>query len=484
MSQFWGSVHLRNSGGTLLCGLVLSAAALSPQETASIGIAPGSGVDVQTSVEGPQRYGPTTGLVRALAYAFEIDARRIDALEWMEKAPFDIHAQAGAGEDVRPLLREALVAKFQIVWHKETRLADVWVMSLPGPAPARLQPSTKPATAGNGLSLGEVVADLNCAPCEFESIAPMLARALDAPLIDETGLGGAYEFSLSWRRDDPGSLAAAWQEAAGVALIREARPAEFLVIDAATNPFAPPEQPRAWACEAAPAVRAALDALPRMDADARWALARKYPRDVFVQMRVQDALGGKPSPEWDRARALYRELNDPVLGPFLEARLTRSDSLLAGVLKRAPEFPWAHLAAVEGTEAPGRRDVRRAETHMREFRRLCPESLAALAHYGNVEDPVMLEQAAEAAARLLAGRVDEEAFAAWPAYWDLRLRIARSEDRAALRARIRADLNRLRLYHRPASTAWAAALRHGFRLLGDEAGEAWLDGLTSARPKT
>jgi hypothetical protein len=203
----------------------------------------------------------------------------------------------------------------------------------------------------------------------------------------------------------------------------------------------------------------------------------------------------QPSLEWDRARALYRDLNDPVLSPFLEARLIlrrdglRSQSLLAGVLKRAPEFPWAHLVQVEWTEMPDRRDVRRAETHMREFRHLCPATLAAFSHYRNIEDPVMLEEAANSLGSLLATRVDDEAFAAWPVYWDLRLRITPAEDRAALWAHIRMDLNRLRLYYRPASPAWIAALRHGFRLLGDEAGAEWLDRLsapsaTSGRPKT
>jgi uncharacterized protein (TIGR03435 family) len=481
----------------LVCRGFLVAATLLSQDP----IPPGVSITLSSSAgarttararaisEGSNRFYVSAGpLVNPIAYAFEVDPAHLDAPDWMRALRFDITARSDDG-DVRAFLRRALIEKFSLVWHKETRLAEVWVMSLPGLPPGRLQPSEKTGPPWPELSFGEVVADLSCSPCQFERVAEVLGLTLDAPVIDETGLGGAFEFRVTWNRADPDSITRAWRDATGIELVLETRPAEFLVIDAAERPDAPAPPPPAWACEATPAMRAELDTLRGMDTGSRWALARKYPRDIFVQMRVQDTFRDQPSLEWQGALAFYRDLKDPVISPYLEARLVlgreraRSESLLADVIKRAPEFPWAHLTVVESTEAPDRRDVPRAERHMREFRRLCPASLAAFSHFRNIEDPAMLEDAAHALAALLDRRVDDEEFAAWPCYWDVLRRITPAEGREILRKQLRMDLIRLRLFHRPASPAWISALRYGYRLIGDEAGTAWLDRIVTSRSR-
>jgi uncharacterized protein (TIGR03435 family) len=65
--------------------------------------------------------------------------------------------------------------------------------------------------------------------------------ALNAPVVDETGLSGTYDFNLRWSpdaaiADDVPALSTALQEQLGLKLERRRTSAEFLVIDRFERP--------------------------------------------------------------------------------------------------------------------------------------------------------------------------------------------------------------------------------------------------------
>ena len=78
----------------------------------------------------------------------------------------------------------------------------------------------------------------------LRDVAFSLSRMLDRPVVDETGLPGAYEFELTWdpnsgsvsrAADDRASMFTALQEQLGLRLDSRKGPVEFLVIDSAES---------------------------------------------------------------------------------------------------------------------------------------------------------------------------------------------------------------------------------------------------------
>jgi uncharacterized protein (TIGR03435 family) len=79
----------------------------------------------------------------------------------------------------------------------------------------------------------------------MRDVAFSLSRMLDRPVIDQSGLTGAYKFELTWdpnaasvnaAADTRASLFTAIREQLGLRLDSRQGPVEFLVIDAAQRP--------------------------------------------------------------------------------------------------------------------------------------------------------------------------------------------------------------------------------------------------------
>ncbi|MCC6860332.1 MAG: TIGR03435 family protein [Bryobacterales bacterium] len=469
-------------------------AALAQTPAARISIEPAAPGMPRRTLLGQDRFiASGITLDRLIAHAFETDPWKIVAPEWFQQSRYDVRADhepgagsagrraIGLGPDIRPALRGALTGKFSLVYHHETRQVEAWVMRLPGAASARLTPASPSADRGPAVSQGGTFVQLACKPCRFRHAVDSLRRVLGAELSDETDLGGVFDFSVMWKRGDPDSLIEAWREAAGIQLSREFRPAEVLVIDSAIRPDLEPPPP-ADACEAAPAIRGALDMLPAIGdyrlsyaerMGPRRDLARRYPYDLFVQMRLQETLAAMPhmTEEWARALDSYHKLENPVLRDLLVARLilplqkVQSEKLLLGITEGTAEWPWAQLALAEWSRLHSPGDTARLEGHLQAFRRLCPESLAALRFAPAVRSPELSAGLARAAGPVLSRRVDGEAIAAYPLYWDALL----AADPDAAPARIRADVARLRFLNRLADPGWLHTLCHGYGLLQDAA---------------
>ncbi len=428
-------------------------------------------------------------LKETIAELFDYDVLNVVTPDWMDKERYDIDGKrVERWQDRRDAIRRVLEEKFSLVVQEEKRPKDVWVLSTPQGKTPQLRPAEQPIwkQGCNGQQGSFRLRMYGACDLRFAKFA--VERLLGEPVIDETELTGFYNFDVIWDKNDPGATQRSWWDQLGVQVARETRMVDVLVVVSAVKPpeVVAEEEARRWPCEASPAVRAALEALPA--GEQRWDPLRKlagdYPFDPFVQARFQDALRERKDPgEWDAALARYRAVNDAILGPFLEGRLlldadaVQSERLLLETVRRAPQFPWAHLALVEWMETDGRRDVGRAETHMREFRRLCPASLAAFRHYRNIEYAEMLREADRALRGVLARRVDPEAASMWPVAWDLLLRITPPERLPVVRQQIRADLMRLRFLNQVDRPEWVAAMRYGYRLIEDAAGLESLEAL-------
>jgi|SRR5688572_22869928 len=211
-------------------------------------------------------------LRRIIAVAYRLhpvlDRDRVIGPAWIDTARFDISARAPAGTPVEQnpdLLLQLLRDRFKLVSRVEMRDSAVYAL-VPARADRRLGPqltpssldcskkedfispqkpqcgilSTKDANGviirGGGRSLAE--------------LAKNLIGRVDRPVIDRTGLAGAYDFVLLFtpegmapKRDgiagpnlDGTSLFTALQEQLGLKLEPQRGPVEYIVIDRIEQP--------------------------------------------------------------------------------------------------------------------------------------------------------------------------------------------------------------------------------------------------------
>jgi uncharacterized protein (TIGR03435 family) len=71
----------------------------------------------------------------------------------------------------------------------------------------------------------------------MEMLANLLSgRGGKGPVVDKTGLQGAYDFTLSWDENAGPDLATALQEQLGLRLESQKVPVSYFVIDSAQKP--------------------------------------------------------------------------------------------------------------------------------------------------------------------------------------------------------------------------------------------------------
>ncbi len=132
--------------------------------------------------------------------------------EWTNETLYDINAKPAAGsntsrEQMADMLQALLADRFTLELHRETRATDGFAV-----VPVRR------GTLGAGLKTSDIDCDTTPETARCRSTptpdstfivagAPMrvliqeLVIALNAPVVDETGLAGMYDFDLRWSAD-------------------------------------------------------------------------------------------------------------------------------------------------------------------------------------------------------------------------------------------------------------------------------------------
>ena len=197
---------------------------------------------------------------------------------WIDSERFDVHAKGPekvTRAEVRQMLRSLLEARFRLVVRRETRDAPMYALGLarrdgrlgPGLTTSSLDCSSAGSQALTlGPGSGGSGAGSDTKRCGFAStydgrggmisggkrpigdLAEALHARLGGPVVDRTGLAGAYDFTLRWTPEtlanlppDPSvtsspmndgtSLFAALEEQLGLKLESQRGPLEYVVIE-------------------------------------------------------------------------------------------------------------------------------------------------------------------------------------------------------------------------------------------------------------
>ena len=159
-------------------------------------------------------------------------------------------------QQMRILIRDALVERFGLKFHNEQRELSVYALSLAKGGPKMTITTDKPSTPGNFLfrGLGRLVVT-NSTMKDF--CHGMQEAVMDKPVVDQTGLTERYDFNLNWTPDQsqfaamgarvpppsddpnaPPSLYTALQEQLGLKLESTKANADVMVIDHVDKPSA------------------------------------------------------------------------------------------------------------------------------------------------------------------------------------------------------------------------------------------------------
>ncbi len=166
---------------------------------------------------------------------------------WLDSDRFEIVAKSEHAEDgdkeLMLMLRTLLAERFKLSVHRETRTMTALVLEIAKNGPKLEKAEDGAATTKNGQN------SIDATAITMSRFAEVLSRQTDLPVVDHTGLQGAFNLKLAWRPErarptvtgvdetmERPSLADALQQQLGLRLEARKVPIEILVIDHAEQP--------------------------------------------------------------------------------------------------------------------------------------------------------------------------------------------------------------------------------------------------------
>lgn len=183
-------------------------------------------------------------LRKLIAFAYQLHDFQISGPDWLGSQRFDIQAEGPewAKREQRPtIMQNLLVERFKLAVHRTTKELPAYSLIIAKNGP-KLQQVAANGSSGVSSSRGR----LTLQKASMKEIVDSISRQVDRPVIDNTGLSGAFNGELQWTPDDDtanaetGSSASsdagpsiftALQEQFGLKLVPQRGPVEVLVID-------------------------------------------------------------------------------------------------------------------------------------------------------------------------------------------------------------------------------------------------------------
>jgi uncharacterized protein (TIGR03435 family) len=169
--------------------------------------------------------------------AYDLKRYALTAPDWLDNQRFDINARADAKvkqEELRLMLQSLLAERFQLKTHRESKEMSAYVL-LPAKSGFKLKPA-EGSGSGINSSRGAGKAKATCRHVSMARLADFLSGRVDHPVVDQSGIPDAYDFTLEWspeqNTEDPGpSIFTALSEQLGLRLEPRKVPVSILVVD-------------------------------------------------------------------------------------------------------------------------------------------------------------------------------------------------------------------------------------------------------------
>jgi uncharacterized protein (TIGR03435 family) len=181
-----------------------------------------------------------TTLKRLIAEAWQIPYAQISGgPAWLNNSEYDLEAKSArpaSASEMKTMLRALLSDRFQLKVRKETRTGRIYALKV---APSGFHPDNNPARTwrfhGDLDEFANRLAVQLTIPFGNDPTRPTFATGAAVPVVNKTGIEGAYDFSLYIRPDPGADPFVIWQRALreqlGLTLEAERGSAEYLVIE-------------------------------------------------------------------------------------------------------------------------------------------------------------------------------------------------------------------------------------------------------------
>ncbi len=240
---------IRMIASLMLFALLALHAQITPTlEVASVkpsGAATGSSSGIYTGQGRIDAHNVT--LKRCIIGAYRVGPNQvIGGPSWLDDDRYDILAKADqpvdGDEALMNMLQTILADRFQLKLHREQRPMTAYILEVAKNGP-KLEKSedgnsdTNTTGSNTGISI-------DARGATMDRLTQILAREVDLPILNRTGLDGAFNFTLKWTPQrlqqsagpDGISIFTAIQEQLGLRLRAEKVPVEVIVIDSAEKP--------------------------------------------------------------------------------------------------------------------------------------------------------------------------------------------------------------------------------------------------------
>jgi uncharacterized protein (TIGR03435 family) len=180
-----------------------------------------------------------TTLKELISVAYEAQEGTISgATGWMESEHYDLIARAPANtpmNTLRLMLRPLLAERFKLAIHTEQRTMPVLALIVAKTSPKRRSSSGTAAESCQWIGSVPQSMQRDCHNLTMRDLASQLPSwsktKLGRPVVDQTGLKGAFDFTLDWR--EPGMTTAEALDQIGLKLEERQSAVPVVVIDRA-----------------------------------------------------------------------------------------------------------------------------------------------------------------------------------------------------------------------------------------------------------
>jgi uncharacterized protein (TIGR03435 family) len=211
------------------------------------------------TVRGRQVMTINTTFTDLVTFAYGVHARQVaNAPEWAGQDHYDVTGVPDVEglpneKQLRGMVQKLLTERFNLTFHREQQELPVYALLVgrDGPKLTRSagDPNGLPSLMFRGLG---VLPGANASMADLAGV--MQSAVLDRPVVDQTGVAGRYDFTLTWTPDESQfrgmgvrvppppdnatapNLFTAIQEQLGLRLDSTRAPAEVLVIDRVQKP--------------------------------------------------------------------------------------------------------------------------------------------------------------------------------------------------------------------------------------------------------
>lgn len=178
-------------------------------------------------------------------WAYDVLDYQVTGPGWINDERYDLSAKAAdpvAEPELRKMLQSLLAERFRLTIHRQTREMNAYVIVIGKNGP-KMQPSQ---TQGESSIRPNGVMGVVAERADLREMLSMLSQALQAPVIDQTGLKGRYDFKVDMSPyitpemlsakgppDIAGIAIIALQEQLGLKMESKKVPVEMIIVDRA-----------------------------------------------------------------------------------------------------------------------------------------------------------------------------------------------------------------------------------------------------------